>query len=444
VNLASILLKTIIAQCDMETWANSQKHYFPTEYSSIWSYLNKYVEQHSVLPSFEDLRLAVRDATLRDRFIALEKIDEIDIEPNILLEYLKNEYTQVEIMNQLEKYLSDSIAMESAQENIESLQNIVLSVEEKVDLKDTSTNMRKMELFDPIEELEKNVPLGLNHDFDRIQTFGPSDLVLIGGKRGAGKSIACANIASSTYEAGHSVMYFTIEMSSRATMQRICSISTGVPAAAIRNRNLSIGEWEQVARWWSQRFEDGERALSRYLSHRDFDTYHNELTAKPLREKQIDVVYAPSLTLANIRTELDKKVARLQPRVVIVDYINQVKRSMVSNGRMGQYDWTEQIEVSKALKTYAQDYGFIMVSPYQIDATGEARFAKGILDAADAAFTLDAHNKEDNVISFECAKMRNSDEVSFTSTMDWASLRIGPETGYVKDDDEASEEVYDL
>jgi replicative DNA helicase len=428
----------------METWANSQKHYFPTEYSSIWSYLNKYVEQHSVLPSFEDLRLAVRDATLRDRFIALEKIDEIDIEPNILLEYLKNEYTQVEIMNQLEKYLSDSIAMESAQENIESLQNIVLSVEEKVDLKDTSTNMRKMELFDPIEELEKNVPLGLNHDFDRIQTFGPSDLVLIGGKRGAGKSIACANIASSTYEAGHSVMYFTIEMSSRATMQRICSISTGVPAAAIRNRNLSIGEWEQVARWWSQRFEDGERALSRYLSHRDFDTYHNELTAKPLREKQIDVVYAPSLTLANIRTELDKKVARLQPRVVIVDYINQVKRSMVSNGRMGQYDWTEQIEVSKALKTYAQDYGFIMVSPYQIDATGEARFAKGILDAADAAFTLDAHNKEDNVISFECAKMRNSDEVSFTSTMDWASLRIGPETGYVKDDDEASEEVYDL
>ena len=284
-NLASVLFKTIIAQSDIETWSNCQKHYFPTEFASIWSYINKYVETHSIIPTFDDLRLSVRDATLRDRFFALEKVDEVDIDGATLLEYLKNEYTQIEIMNQLETYLADSIAMESAQENIESLQNIVLSVEEKVDLKDTSTNMRKMELFDPIEELEKNVPLGLNHDFDRIQTFGPSDLVLIGGKRGAGKSIACANIASSTYEAGHSVMYFTIEMSSRATMQRICSISTGVPAAAIRNRNLSIGEWEQVARWWSQRFEDGERALSRYLSHRDFDVYHNELTAKPLREK---------------------------------------------------------------------------------------------------------------------------------------------------------------
>ena len=443
-NLASILLKTIIAQCDMETWANSQKHYFPTEYSSIWSYLNKYVEQHSVLPSFEDLRLAVRDATLRDRFTALEKIDEIDIEPTILLEYLKNEYTQVEIMNQLEKYLSDSIAMESAQENIEHLQSIVLDIEEKVDLKDTSTNMRKMELFEPVEELEKFVPLGLNHDFDRLQTFGPSDFVLVGGKRGAGKSITCANIASNAYETGHSVIYFTIEMTPRSIMQRCCSISTGVPAAALRNRNLSVGEWEQIAQWWSQRFEDGERALSRYLSHRDFDKYHTELTAKPLREKQLDIVYSPSLTLANIRTELDKKVAKLQPRIVVVDYINQVRRSAVANNRMGQYDWTEQIEVSKALKTYAQDYNVVMVSPYQIDATGEARFAKGILDAADAAFTLDAHNKEDNVISFECAKMRNSDEVSFTSTMDWASLRIGPETGYIKDDDDASEEVYEL
>lgn len=443
-NLASVLFKTIIAQSDIETWSNCQKHYFPAEFASIWSYINKHVETHSIIPTFDDLRLSVRDSTLRDRFFALEKVDEVDIDGATLLEYLKNEYTQIEIMNQLETYLADSIAMESAQENIESLQNIVLSVEEKVDLKDTSTNMRKMELFDPIEELEKNVPLGLNRDFDRIQTFGPSDLVLIGGKRGAGKSIACANIASSTYEAGHSVMYFTIEMSSRATMQRICSISTGVPTSAIRNRNLSIGEWEQVARWWSERFEDGERAFSRYLSHRDFDTYHTELTAKPLREKQIDVVYAPSLTLANIRTELDKKVARLQPRVVIVDYINQVKRSMVSNGRMGQYDWTEQIEVSKALKTYAQDYGFIMVSPYQIDASGEARFAKGILDAADAAFTLDAHAKEDNIISFNCAKMRNSDEVSFTSTMDWASLAIGPETGYIKDKDGPDEEVYEL
>ena len=41
--------------------------------------------------------------------------------------------------------------------------------------------------------------------------------------------------------------------------------------------------------------------------------------------------------------------------VVIVDYINQVKRSSLPS-RGGQYDWTEQIEVSKALKSMAQEY----------------------------------------------------------------------------------------
>ena len=51
-------------------------------------------------------------------------------------------------------------------------------------------------------------------------------------------------------------------------------------------------------------------------------------------------------------------------KVVIVDYLNQVKRSNVP-GRNGQYDWTEQIEVSKALKQYAQDYNVLIFSPYQ-------------------------------------------------------------------------------
>lgn len=429
----------------METWANSQKHYFPVEYASIWSFLNKYVEDHNILPSFEDLRLAVRDQALRDRFIALEKLEPVEIDAKTLLEYLKNEYAQLEIMNKLEGYLTDSIAMESAKENIEALQEIVLHLEDKVDLQDTSTDMRRMELFEPEEDLEKQTPLGLNAEFDRNMRFGPSDFVLFGGRRGAGKSVTCANIASTVFDDGHSVIYFTIEMSARAIMQRCCAISTGVPAAAIRNRNLSLGEWESIARWWATRYEDGERALHEYLSHRDFDKYHHQLTARPLREKQLDVVYAPSLTLANIRTELDKKVAKLQPRVVVVDYINQVKRSAVANGRMGQYDWTEQIEVSKALKTYAQDYGVMMVSPYQIDATGEARFAKGILDAADAAFTIEPHAKEDNVVSFNCVKMRNSDETNFSSAMDWASLRIGPESAVLQDkEDGPDEEVYDL
>jgi len=162
----------------------------------------------------------------------------------------------------------------------------------------------------------------------------------------------------------------------------------------------------------------------------------------------LNVVYDPSLTLSKIRAELDKKVKAMNVGVVIVDYINQVKRSNLPS-RGGQYDWTEQIEVSKALKSMAQEYDCTVFSPYQTDASGEARFAKGILDAADAAYTLETWDHEDGCMTFNCVKMRSASMKSFTSKVDWESLKIGPDTALTpKEKDETShktgEDVHDL
>jgi hypothetical protein len=85
--------------------------------------------------------------------------------------------------------------------------------------------------------------------------------------------------------------------------------------------------------------------------------------------------------------------------------------------------------MSHSFKVLAQE-GVPVLSPYQTDATGEARMAKGILDSCDAAFTMDAHTKKDSVVTLNCTKMRNAnDEESFTSVVDWLCLAIGPETG---------------
>ena len=187
-----------------------------------------------------------------------------------------------------------------------------------------------------------------------------------------------------------------------------------------------------------------------YRTHRDFNKLHTSLKTQHelLPTQQLDVVYDPALTLSKIRAELDKKVKPLNVGVIIVDYINQVKRSSLPS-RGGQYDWTEQIEVSKALKSMAQEYDCTVISPYQTDATGEARFAKGILDAADAAYTLETWDHEDACITFNCVKMRSASMKSFTSTVDWDSLKIGPETAMTpKEKDDSShktgEEINDL
>ena len=71
----------------------------------------------------------------------------------------------------------------------------------------------------------------------------PKTWCLAGGRRGAGKSVTCCNLASTVYDSGRSAIYFTIEMDSRQILQRICSISTGVPLKRLRSKNLSSEEW---------------------------------------------------------------------------------------------------------------------------------------------------------------------------------------------------------
>lgn len=448
-NIASALIKRTLELQDFETWTQVHKRYLPSEYHSLHSIIDKHSEKFHKMPSIEDLKLEIRDSSTREKLYAVEAV-KADAEPYMLLQYLKNEYTQKEILTSLEDYVENSVAFEDAQESVDHLHQIVLDIEGKVDLEEPQESMQRIELFEPEEDLAKYIPLGLNEEYDLDIQFSPRDLVMVGGKRGAGKSVICANIANNVYESGKSAIYFTIEMDSRSILQRCCAIATKVPFSRLRTKNLSVAEWEKVATWWANRFVNGQDRLKEYKEHRDFEKFHSALktTCEILPTQQLNVVYDPSLTLAKIRAELDKKVKAMNVGVVIVDYMNQVKRSNLPS-RGGQYDWTEQIEVSKALKSMAQEYDCTVFSPYQTDASGEARFAKGILDAADAAYTLETWDHEDGCMTFNCVKMRSAAMRSFTSEVDWESLKIGPESALTpkeKDDSthKTGEDVHDL
>ena len=449
-NIASALIKQIVTLQDADTWSYLRKHYLPNEYHTIFSIIDGHSQKYHSVPTFEELKYEIRDSATQEKLLAIEAM-EVEAGPSMLLQYLKNEFTQKEILSSLETYIDHSISFEDAEESVSHLHQIVLDIEEKVELEQPQESMQRISLFPAEEELDKYLPLGLNAAFDEEFKFSPRDLILVGGKRGSGKSITCCNIANTVYETGKSAIYFTIEMDSREILQRCCSISTGVSHEKIRKRNLSMLEWEKVAAWWASRFVEGDDKYMEYKEHRDFDRLHYELktSCELLPTQQLDVVYDASLTLSKIRAELDKKIkSTMNVGVVIVDYINQVKRSNLPS-RAGQYDWTEQIEVSKALKSMAQEYEVPVYSPYQIDATGEARFAKGILDAADAAFTIDTWKTEDAIMTFNCTKMRSGKMGTFTSFMDWDTLKIGPESALTPDEREedahkTGEEINDI
>ena len=437
-NIASALLKQIIVQKDLDTWSKLKEHYLPGEYQPIFRILDKHIDTYQDLPKFEDLSYEIRDRQLQEKIFAVESV-EVDVDAWMLLEYLKNEYAQVEILDELDKYIDNTVAMASAEENIEQLQEIVLRVSDKVDVKPPEESMQSISLFEDDKELARYLPLGLNSEYDSQIQFSPKDLVLVGGRRGAGKSLTCCNLASNVYDSGRSALYFTIEMDSRSILQRICSIATRIPLKRLRSKMLSAEEWNLVGGWWAGRFDGGHDLLPEFEKNHDFDDFHKRLTKLPLhKEKQLDVIYDPALTLSKIQSELDKKVNQLDVGVVIVDYLNQVRRHNAPS-RSGQYDWTEQIEVSKKMKLYAQEYETLFFAPYQTDASGEARFAKGILDAADAAYALETWEQQDECMTFNCVKMRSNRMESFSSVVDWETLKIGPQSAINTKEREALE-----
>ena len=62
----------------------------------------------------------------------------------------------------------------------------MLDIGERVDLKPPEEDMSVINLFESEDEIKKYLPLGLNQDYDQKLKFSPRDLVLVGGRRGAG------------------------------------------------------------------------------------------------------------------------------------------------------------------------------------------------------------------------------------------------------------------
>jgi replicative DNA helicase len=284
-------------------------------------------------------------------------------------------------------------------------------------------------LFRNPQELEKErVYLGLNNTFDAVLGgVARQELILIGGKRGSGKSITSSNIFINQYESGNSCLYFSIEMTAIEVMERNLAILANVNHQSLKQNKLTDEEVLKVVKARAEMFEDADQTVLEFMRHRDRFKFEETLVRnyRLKQTNQMVIVDDRDLSIGAIDLHIGKMKARFGDKlaVVVVDYLNQI----VADG-IDQYDWKPQIEVSKKLKNLARKYEIVLVSPYQIDASGEARFSKGILDAADIALVMEAHDKEKQAITFETTKIRGGKEMQFTCPIDWDTLRISPQT----------------
>ena len=426
--ISAVVLNKLLSEQSIDIYSKLKLVFLDPAYSSLYAVISKHYEKYSTIPSFDDLEVSLRDGPASKTLATLRLTEVPEVSAEVALDALIDNYTQSETIKLLDKFV-DKLPIYDTNEIKDNLASIALTIEEKTHTSEKVFTMADMMMFRHPDDVEKErVYLGLNNTFDSVLGgVARQELILICGKRGSGKSIASSNLFINQYEAGNSSIYFSIEMTAQETMERNLAILANVNLQNLKQGKLTDEEVLRVVKARAGMFQDAGASIDEFLRHRDRYKFEEVLvrnfTLKS--DNQMIIVDDRDLTIASIDLHIGKMKSKFgdKLKVVIVDYLNQIVLEGSST-----YDWQPQIEVSKKLKNLARKYEVVMVSPYQIDATGEARFAKGILDAADIALVMEAHDKEKQAITFETTKIRGGKEMKFTCPIDWDSLRISPQS----------------
>lgn len=427
-DVSAVVLNKLLTEQSLDIWAKLKLVFLDPAYSSLYSIINKHYEKYNNLPTFDDLELSLREGPAAKTLATLKLSEVPDVSAEVALDALIDQYTQNETVKLLEKFV-DKLPLYDSEEIKENLSTIALTIEEKTFTSEKVFTMGDIMLFQHPEDIEKErVYLGLNNTFDAVLGgVARQELILVGGKRGSGKSITSSNIFVNQYESGNSCLYFSIEMTALETHQRNMAILANVNLQNLKKNTLTDEEVLRLVQARAGMFIGAEELVHDFIRHRDRFKFEETLVRnfKLKPDNQMIIVDDRDLTIGAIDLHIGKAKAKFGDKlgVVVVDYVNQI----VLEGS-DQYDWKPQIEVSKKLKNLARKYEVVMVSPYQIDASGEARFAKGLLDAADIALIMEAHDKDAQAISFETTKIRGGKEMAFTCPIDWDTLRISPQS----------------
>lgn len=422
IDIQGIVLNILLNNSEesLKIWAKLKPVYFNSVYSSIYSKIAKYYDNYNKLPSFSDLEINIRNQNLKINLLSLKRLNiPEDINVELAIEALIDEYTQDITLDKISTIL-DTITLKSSEEIKEDINNLALYVEEKTHSSEEVFLMSDLELVDETE-LSTRVKLGLHADFEQNTGGIPlSELIMLGGLRGSGKSIVSENVIVNQYLSGDIGLVFSIEMRAREVFSRCISILADVSYKNIRTGNIELHEFNKIAKVRANMFENSESIYEEYLDTLNYASFEKRLLKeKSLKQdNQIIIVDNQVLTLTDIDMNIQKFKTKFgdKLKVVVVDYVNQIA---IDN----MYDWITQIKLSKKLKDLARKYNIVLLTPYQINDSGEARFSKGLLDAADVAMII---QPEDDYITFKSTKTRGMAPFNFQSNINWSSLKIHP------------------
>jgi replicative DNA helicase len=433
IDLQKLTLRRLLDTQSNDLYSKLLNQYFTGINSVLYDKIKSFYKANTRLPSTEEILTLRKDAGLQEYIenqICAEDNHNEQIADEFLVAQLQDYYIRDETIHFMDKFIDQMDNMEKV-EVVDKFQNHLLHLNQAIPHDDELYDVAELEFF-PSEDDFKIYPSGLSNEFDSVNGgFATQELVMLGGRRGSGKSIISLNLALNRFLQGNTVAFFTIEMRYKEVYDRVLSIISGVPFLDIFRNQLTDGQKIQMAKSKFENFYKPSDKITEMINElgytKDFKNFEKRVKIErpELKDNRLFMIDDESLTLNRIDHYCNMFSSKYPNyNMAVVDYVNIIKHD-------DQKDWKTQITIADNLKSLSRKYDLTMISPYQIDASGEARFAKGILDAADRSFNFfpppeDADRELESKISIHTTKMRNGKHMSFDVLMDWSCVKINP------------------
>lgn len=436
INVQAVVLKLLLSCTDKDLalacFDKIKPHFFSSAYGTIHKAIIQFYEAHGKIPNMDELSIKFsRNTNLQIALAALVNLDDLDIDFDMAVDALRNEYAQQEALQLISRTLLDDITMLNAEDIVDRLTALPMKLEEKIEESGAILTASQIPVFQPRDQQDMEmIYTGISNKWDNdFGGVGRQEFILLGGKSGSGKSVMCSNFQVAQYNAGNIAPYFSIEMSGREVLLRNLAIMAGVNAMHVKQSKLEGEALRRLALTRAKMFHGGAEAYQNFvrnknnLIHDDFVELDSQLMRNHEEIHPMLIIDDSNLRLSTIDVTLSKLHSQYGKKLTmgIVDYLNETRL----DSSMDPYDWVYQLELSRGFKRLARKHDCAIISPYQLNDDGSARFSKAILVPVDIAIKLDA-DQDAGIIQLSTSKVRALPNCQFNIGMDWNCLKVDP------------------
>ena len=248
-DLQKVTLRKLLETQNHDFFTKLVPQFFTGANIGLYSKIENFYKAHLKLPSIEETLMLNKDEAIQEYLenqVLNEENNVPHIENDFLVSQLQDFFIREETISFLDKFVDELEDLEKI-EIVDKFQDHLLSMNNAIPTSEELYDVSELGFFPKSEDFTL-FPSGLSAEYDAVNGgFATQELVLLGGRRGSGKSIISLNCAIERFIQGSTVAFFTIEMRYKEVHDRLLSIISEVPFLDIYKNKLTDNQKIQIA-----------------------------------------------------------------------------------------------------------------------------------------------------------------------------------------------------